>query len=125
MNPTFRKYFTMNTNPWLVESTETFLYLNCPECVFLTKEKATFKNHAQEKHTLSSVFFGKNLKRDNIEFLNSASFEDELNSTITKPLEDFDLPRYDSDFDDQNINEDMMLEGFESDIDQREGNGLK
>ena len=115
----------MNTNPWLVESIETFLYLNRDECVYLTKEKATFKNHALEKHPLSSVFFGKSFKQENLEFLNSASFEDDLNSTIAKPMEDFDLPIYDSDFDDQNINEDMMLEGFESDIENRKGRGLK
>ena len=46
-------------NPWQVDSIESFKYLKCPECVFETKEKTCFQNHAIENHPLSHALFGK------------------------------------------------------------------
>ena len=51
-------------NPWNVESLESFLFLKCPQCVFDTKEKDSFQNHAIENHPLSVVLFDKILKEE-------------------------------------------------------------
>ena len=42
-------------NPWQVDSVQAFLYLHCPECVFVTplKEQGNFQDHAIENHPLS------------------------------------------------------------------------
>ena len=48
----------MMENPWQVDSIESFTYLKCPECVFDTKEKSCFQNHAIENHPLSHILFG-------------------------------------------------------------------
>ena len=58
----------MMENPWQVDSIESFTYLKCPECVFDTKEKTCFQNHAIENHPLSHVLFGK--KGNNLTILN-------------------------------------------------------
>ena len=58
----------MTENPWQVDSIESFTYLKCPECVFDTKEKTCFQNHAIENHPLSQVLFGK--KGINLTILN-------------------------------------------------------
>ena len=99
------------TNPWSVDTIEMFLYLNCPECVFLTKEKATFKNHALENHPLSNVFFGDKFEDKNLE-LNSN--EDEFNTSVTNPMQVF-LPIVD--VDDSEAEDQIMIEN--------EGEGLK
>ena len=44
-------------NPWLVDSLQDFLFLQCPECTFGTKEEENFQEHAIERHPLSIVFF--------------------------------------------------------------------
>ena len=54
----------LEINPWNVQSLQAFLCLKCPECVFDTKEKDSFENHAIENHPLSSVLFGKTLKEE-------------------------------------------------------------
>ena len=51
-------------NPWNVESLQAFLCLKCLECVFDTKEKDIFQNHAIENHPLSTVLFVKDLKKE-------------------------------------------------------------
>ena len=51
-------YFSMTHNPWDVESTKSFWYLKCPECIFDTQEEDIFSKHATENHPLSFVFFG-------------------------------------------------------------------
>ena len=51
-----------DNNPWNVESLHVFLSLKCPECVFDTKEKNSFRDHAIEKHPLSIVLFERMLK---------------------------------------------------------------
>ena len=55
-------------NPWNVESLQAFLYLKCPQCVFDTKEKYSFQNHAIENHPLSIVLFGKKHSRQWVVF---------------------------------------------------------
>ena len=47
----------MSNNPWLVDSAQAFLFLNCPECIFKTKEEKTFEYHAIKNHPLSCVLF--------------------------------------------------------------------
>ena len=51
-------------NPWNVESLQAFLCLKCPQCVFDTKEKDSFQNHAIENHPLSTVLFAKKFKEE-------------------------------------------------------------
>ena len=51
-------------NPWNVESLQAFLCLKCPQCIFDTKEKNSFQNHAIENHPLSIVLFGRTLKEE-------------------------------------------------------------
>ena len=56
-------------NPWVFESLIDFLYYNCPDCDFKSKEKEKFISHAVDNHgqcreNLSSekcgTFLGKN-----------------------------------------------------------------
>ena len=54
----------LENNPWNVESLQAFLCLKCPECVFDTKEKDSFQNHAIENHPLSTVLFDKKFKEE-------------------------------------------------------------
>ena len=69
-------------NPWNVESLQAFLCLKCPQCVFDTKEKDSFQNHAIKNHPLSIVFFGSTLKEEfNLEnkfLLNKRNSDDPL-----------------------------------------------
>ena len=49
----------MNSNPWQVDSIQTFYCLKCPECMFFSHEEFNFKHHAMENHPLSYLLFGK------------------------------------------------------------------
>ena len=40
----------MNSNPWNVESLETFLFFCCPECDLKTKDTQEFTKHAFKCH---------------------------------------------------------------------------
>ena len=44
-------------NPWKVDSIQEFAFLNCPECVFKSKEENLFQEHAISNHPDSSVLF--------------------------------------------------------------------
>ena len=52
----------MNNNPWLVESIQTFSFLNCPECAFRSKEENLFAYHAAKNHPLSAALFDKQIE---------------------------------------------------------------
>ena len=52
----------MNINPWLVDSIKAFLFFNCPECTFRTKEENLFAYHAAKNHALSTAFFDKQIE---------------------------------------------------------------
>ena len=54
----------MVPNPWQVESVQAFYFLKCPECVFDTKDKKYFQDHALENHPLSCALFGNESKED-------------------------------------------------------------
>ena len=54
----------IENNPWNVESLQAFLCLKCPQCIFDTKEKDSFQNHAIENHPLSIVLFGRVVKEE-------------------------------------------------------------
>ena len=47
----------ITNNPWLAGNIESFLFLNCPECTFKTKQKHIFQGHAIENHPLSCELF--------------------------------------------------------------------
>ena len=59
----------MDTNPWLVDSIQAFSFLKCPECVFDTKDRDFFQDHAVLNHPMSYVLFGK--KEDFEDFLSN------------------------------------------------------
>ena len=44
-------------NPWLVSNIQDFAYLNCPECLFKSKEEVSFQDHALKNHPKSFAFF--------------------------------------------------------------------
>ena len=46
-------------NPWEVDSIQAFYFLNCPECIFSTKDEYCFQEHALQTHPLSFTLFGK------------------------------------------------------------------
>ena len=48
----------MTQNPWQVASIQAFVYINCPECSFKTKEEEFFQNHAVASHPMCSALFG-------------------------------------------------------------------
>ena len=45
----------MESNPWIVESLEEFLYYNCPECSEKSNSKDEFIDHAWFNHPKSQV----------------------------------------------------------------------
>ena len=71
-------------NPWQVGSIESFTYLKCPECVFDTKEKTCFQNHAIENHPLSHVLFGKKGNNSTILNFDPNGFNSEYNEKSEK-----------------------------------------
>ena len=74
----------MATNPWLVESVQSFLYLKCPECIFDIKyeNEDMFQYHALEKHPLSNVLFGNEVK------VNPKAIENQILDPIKKENHD-------------------------------------
>ena len=48
----------MTQNPWQVESIQAFVYINCPECSFKTKEEGFFQDHAVASHPMCFTLFG-------------------------------------------------------------------
>ena len=49
----------MAENPWLADSIQSFVFINCPECAFKAKKENTFQDHAKKKHPMSFAFFEK------------------------------------------------------------------
>ena len=49
----------MTQNPWQVESIQAFVYINCPECSFKTKEEGFFQDHAVASHPNCFALFGR------------------------------------------------------------------
>ena len=78
----------MDGNPWKVASIEAFSFLNCPECMFRTKEENFFGFHAARNHPLSIAFFGKQMEQEQLQIgvqmskhspnLNELMLEDEI-----------------------------------------------
>ena len=58
---------TASFNPWTVNSVLDFWFLNCPECMFHTKEEDFFQTHAVINHPASLVLFGKTEEEHNID----------------------------------------------------------
>ena len=76
----------MIENPWLVENINSFVFLNCPECVFKTKNKNNFQDHAVKKHPLSCTLFEKSsAKTEPIDMVEAMVYED--NSDFSFPFE--------------------------------------
>ena len=49
----------MTQNPWQVNSIQAFVYINCPECSFKTKEEGFFQDHAVASHPMCFPLFGR------------------------------------------------------------------
>ena len=49
----------MTQNPWQVDSVQAFVYINCPECSFKTKEEGFFQDHAVASHPMCFPLFGR------------------------------------------------------------------
>ena len=73
----------MSGNPWLVETIQSFLFLNCPECHFKTKEKNFFQDHATKKHPRSSVLFEENSYKSELE----EHFDHEIEIELEYPID--------------------------------------
>ena len=71
---------TSTNNPWLVDSIQSFSFLNCPECNFKVKEEDNFHKHAVENHPLSFVLFDQSMKKElpDFESIEQNSFPKEL-----------------------------------------------
>ena len=67
-------------NPWLVDSIQSFSFLNCPECDFKVKEEDKFHKHAVKNHPLSFVLFDQSVKKElpDFESIEQDSFPKEL-----------------------------------------------
>jgi hypothetical protein len=75
----------MNTNPWLVDSIKAFSFLNCPECVFQTKEDNLFGYHAAKNHPLSTAFFDKQTELEqSLIGLKTVEYSPDLDSKLEK-----------------------------------------
>ena len=68
------------TNPWVVDSIQSFSFLNCPECDFKVKEEDDFHKHAVKNHPLSFVLFDQSMKKElpDFESIEQDSFPKEL-----------------------------------------------
>ena len=87
----------MNTNPWRVDSIKAFSFLNCPECVFRTKEENLFAYHAAKNHPLSSAFYDKQIEQEKssigwetVEY--SPDFNSKLEAIQTKNIDESNDP---------------------------------
>ena len=76
----------MDKNPWQVENLSSFVFLNCPECVFKTKNKNNFQDHALKKHPMSCTLFEKSsTKTEPINMVEAMM--DDNNSDFSFPYE--------------------------------------
>ena len=53
----------MDSNPWKIDCIEAFLFFNCPECAFISKEKNVFQDHAKDNHPQSYILFGGKIEK--------------------------------------------------------------
>ena len=67
----------MNSNPWQVDSIQTFYCLKCPECMFFSQEEFDFKHHAMENHPMSDLLFGKSENNEEMAQIKEKSDTDE------------------------------------------------
>ena len=65
-------------NPWDVNSIQDFYFLNCPECIFSTKEEYCFQEHALQNHPLSFTLFGKYEKDFETENIGTNNVDDSV-----------------------------------------------
>ena len=73
-------------NPWHVESIQEFVFLNCPECIYKSKEEDAFQQHAMQNHPQSSVLFQPSTTEQEITVSNVIISEDGTTAEII-PLE--------------------------------------
>ena len=76
----------MNSNPWQVDSIQTFYCLKCPECMFFSDKELDFKDHAIKNHPLSNLFFDKFKKNEDMAspLIDPAMIKEELCDTISE-----------------------------------------
>ena len=97
----------MDTNPWQVENLQAFIFLNCPECNFKTKQKNSFQDHAVITHPLSYGFFNKLIENDSYNYDSTENYDqfkaenlefEELQSDVTQEEVMFSEVKDDSNF---------------------------
>ena len=57
----------MDLNPWSVESIQDFMFINCPECVYKTKDEHSFEDHAIQNHPQAHVLFNTDVKSEYVD----------------------------------------------------------
>lgn len=93
----------IENNPWQVDSVDAFYFLNCPECVFKSKEIDSFQDHALSNHPMSLTLFSKvpNIKE---ELMEEESYDIVSNSRVkheeNEEEEDFEEEYEEAWFDD-------------------------
>ena len=63
----------MESNPWQVNSIESFSHFHCPECNFFVKEEKSFEDHAIGNHPQSYVLFDPEVENLNDDIQKNAS----------------------------------------------------
>ena len=90
----------MAENPWFVDNIQSFLFLNCPECTFKTKNRNFFQDHATKRHPRSCALFENSFKSD-LEDFSEMDFEYPIGiveiTTSDKTLEEIMFPEVQSD----------------------------
>ena len=104
----------MPDNPWQVKNFQTFLFLNCPECEFKTKQRNCFQDHAVEYHPSSVVLFNNLDQKDPLENESSTKHE-KIKS------EDFEL----EDLQNQDTLEEIMFPSPDEDVTNKKQMTLK
>ena len=72
----------MDSNPWQVDSIQTFYGLKCPECMFFSQKEIDFKDHAMENHPMSYLLFGKSENNEEIAQIEEKSDMDENHDNV-------------------------------------------
>ena len=68
-------------NPWHVNRIKEFMYINCPECVYKTKDEPSFEAHAIQNHPQAHVLFHTSVKNEFLDF-DSIVKEEHLDFTV-------------------------------------------
>ena len=81
----------ITNNPWLAGNIESFLFLNCPECTFKTKQKHIFQGHAIENHPLSCELFNESFNPETFD-PGHLDISSKYDKTLEEVMFEDDLP---------------------------------